>query len=420
MDERELVTCLREARERTLALVAGLSHEEMIGPRLEIVNPFLWEIGHVAWFQERFCLRHLTGRGSILDCADGLYDSISVHHETRWGLDLLPLEGVQAYMADVLERVTSALSEPSAARELRDLATLSLFHEDMHVEAFCLMRQTLGYPVPTGPGIGGAAPAAGTVEVDGDVAFEGGRLLLGSERSARFTFDNEHGAHECDVPPFRLARRCVTQEEFAAFVDEGGYGRREWWSDEGWRWRESVGAAHPVYWRRQADGSWLRRHFHLWKPLEARVAVCYVSAHEAEAYCRWAGRRLPSEAEWEWAAGPTTWPWGEEPPSPERAHLDHRSCEPCCVHAHAAGDTPEGVRQMIGNVWEWTSTPFAPYPGFVPGVYREYSQPWFHTRRVLRGGSFATRSRMIRSRLRNFYEPERRDVPAGFRTAAAR
>jgi iron(II)-dependent oxidoreductase len=162
----------------------------------------------------------------------------------------------------------------------------------------------------------------------------------------------------------------------------------------------------------------MRRRYDAWVPLDAHRPAHCVNAHEADAWCRWAKRRLPTEAEWECASGPARFPWGESPPTPERALLDLRAVEPCEVGAHAAGDSPHGLRQMIGNVWEWTATTFAPYPGFAPGPYRDYSQPWFGTHRVLRGGSFATRSRLLRRTWRNFFTPDRRDVLAGFRTCA--
>ena len=170
--------------------------------------------------------------------------------------------------------------------------------------------------------------------------------------------------------------------------------------------------------RRERDGRWSRRRFDEWLELEPHLPVHHVNAHEAEAWCRWAGRRLPTEAEWEHAAGPARFPWGDEAPSPAHAQLDLVAYDPCEVGAHPAGDSRHGLRQLIGNVWEWTSSPFEPYPGFTPGAYREYSAPWFGDHRVLRGGAFATRARLLRNTWRNFYTPDRRDVLAGFRTCA--
>ncbi len=234
-----------------------------------------------------------------------------------------------------------------------------------------------------------------------------------------------------EVGPFAIARAPVTQAEFAAFVDDGGYRRRELWSEDGWAWREQARAEHPVYWRRDA-GAWLRRDFDEWRALEPHRPVIHVNWYEADAYCRWAGRRLPTEAEWEAAAasdpGPggarlsgakRRFPWGNEPPTPRRANLDWQAMGCLDVGALPAGDSAFGCRQMIGNVWEWTSSTFLPYPGFTPDPYKEYSEPWFGTRKVLRGGCWATRSRMLRNTWRNYFTPDRRDVLAGFRTCRA-
>jgi iron(II)-dependent oxidoreductase len=231
------------------------------------------------------------------------------------------------------------------------------------------------------------------------------------------------------VGPFRIARDAVTQGEFRAFVEAGGYVRQEWWSEAGWRWREAVRARHPVYWRAAAGGSWQRRRFDSWVPLETELPVLHVSWFEAEAYCAFAGRRLPTEAEWEAAAsamrnggslGATRrrYPWGEEKPDAKHAHLDGGSIECVPASALADGDSAFGCRQMLGNVWEWVQDDFRPYPGFSADDYREYSEPWFGTHKVLRGGCFVTRARLIHNRWRNFYTPDRRDVWAGFRTCA--
>ena len=175
-----------------------------------------------------------------------------------------------------------------------------------------------------------------------------------------------------------------------------------------------------MYWRRERS-DWPTRVYDEWLPLDERAAVMHGNWFEADAYCRWAKRRLPAEAEWELAAGGTAkraYPWGDEPPDASRANLFGSAPGPCDVAAYARGDSPEGCRQLVGNVWEWTADAFAPYPGFVADPYKEYSQPWFGNHKVLRGGSFATRATLIRNTWRNFYTPDRRDVYAGFRTCA--
>jgi iron(II)-dependent oxidoreductase len=234
------------------------------------------------------------------------------------------------------------------------------------------------------------------------------------------------------VPPFVIARAPVTQSEFAEFVEGKGYSRREFWSEAGWQWRQSAAAEHPVYWKREAAGRWLRRNFDHWVPLEPHRPVLHVNWWEAEAYCRWAGRRLPTELEWEVAAsaepaqfgnelaqGKRRFPWGDKAPASERANLGWRAMGAVDVNALSAGDSAFGCRQMIGNVWEWTASDFGPYPGFEIDPYREYSQPWFGTHKVLRGGAWPTQPRLLRNTWRNFYTPDRRDVWAGFRTCRA-
>ena len=212
-------------------------------------------------------------------------------------------------------------------------------------------------------------------------------------------------------------------------MEDGGYARRELWNEDGWRWRAGAAAEHPVYWRR--DGKqWRRRAFDRWVPLEPHRPLLHVNWYEADAFCRWAKRRLPTEAEWEAAAaGESTaegvlsprrrrYPWGAAPPTPARAHLDGTDHGCIDVGALPEGDSAFGARQMIGNVWEWCADDFQPFPGFAPDPYREYSEPWFGTHKVLRGGCFATRARLIRNGYRNFYTPDRRDVWCGFRTCA--
>jgi len=415
----DLSAWVRDTRRRTRALVAGLDARQLIGPRLPIVNPLLWEIGHVAWFQERWVVRHAAGEPPARADGDALWDSAAIPHDLRWELPLPSLPETLDYMDEVEGKVLRLLAErPSAG--VRYFAEYSVYHEDMHDEAFAYTRQTLGYPPPPTPG---AAPAGGSGPWPGDAEVQGGEFLLGAREDEPFVFDNEKWAHRVTLPPFRIARAPVTAAEFAEFVDDRGYEKRENWSEAGWLWRTRHEARHPVYWRR-GDGGWERRHFDRWAPLEPHRPVLHVSWYEAEAWCAWAGRRLPTEAEWERAAlgarggGRPRFPWGDAPPSPARANLDGAAGGCLDVAALPEGDSGCGCRQMIGNAWEWTSSDFGPYPGFVPDAYREYSQPWFGTHKVLRGGCWTTRARLLRGTWRNFYTPDRHDVWAGFRTCA--
>jgi iron(II)-dependent oxidoreductase len=429
---------LREARRRTLELVADLDDEQMIGPRLVIVNPLRWEIGHVAWFQEYWLLRHLGGRSAILSDGDSLYDSAKVAHDTRWKLPLPSKTDTIAYMTRILDEVAENFPEGAlntaldpSGKGAEYFLSLALFHEDMHDEAITYTRQTLELPVPelSIPQASTAIKREEAQVVSGDALVPGGSFVFGNATGHGFVFDNEQQPCEVEVPSFAMSRTATTNEEFATFVTDQGYQRRECWSDEGWRWRESVGANHPVYWK-FAGGEWWRRNFAELVPLESKLPVLHVNWYEADAYCRWAGRRLPTEVEWEMAASAVPgdhgiasdrkqrYPWGDDYPTPERANLDSRNLGCLDVRALPGSDSAFGCRQMIGNVWEWTASDFMPFPGFIPGPYQEYSAPWFGNHKVLRGGCWATRSRLISNTYRNFYLPDRGDVWAGFRTCA--
>lgn len=395
-----LAHALRDARSRTLALYGHLDLASLRVPQLSLVNPPVWELSHIAWFQERWCLRYsprtlALEKPSMLQGADALFDSSAVPHATRWSLPYPPLADLLGYMERTLEETLAALARTPA--EKRYFFALSLLHEDMHGEALLMTLQTLALPAPP---VDAKDPPASSPAEARDIAFPGGAFDLGTAPgTGDFVFDNEKWAHEVEVEPFAIADRTVTQGEFAAFVEDSG-------------------SPEPRYWRR--DGSkWLARRFDRWAPIDAHAPMVNVGLHEAQAYCRWAGRRLPTEAEWEYAArnggAADRYPWGQEPR--ELAGTDLR---------HWASFTPSGdeaasrrgMRQMIGGVWEWTASPFRPYPGFSPDPYVDYSQPWFETHSVLRGGCFATRSRLVHSRFRNFYVAERADAYAGFRTCA--
>jgi len=420
-----LADWVTDAGRRTSDLVADLGDDQLRVPRMSTINPLLWELGHLAWFTEKWVLRHLGRRSPLRADADALYDSAAVAHAVRWDLPLPSRADTLAYLGRVRDEVLGVIRRGPTRRETYFIL-LAVFHEDMHGEAFLYTRQTLGYPgpAPSGP----PAPRADCGPLTGDVEVPGGVFQLGATPVEPFVFDNEKWAHPVGLRPFAIARAPVTQAEFAAFVEAGGYGRRDLWSEAGWRWRGEADARHPVYWER-ASGGWQRRNFDRWVTLEPHRPVVHVNWYEADAYCRWAGRRLPTEAEWEAAAAAgrgdvaapkRRFPWGHEPADEARANLDGLALGCCDVADRPVGDSAFGCRQMIGNVWEWTASEFGPYPGFVADPYKEYSQPWFGTHKVLRGGAWPTRARLLRNTWRNFYTPDRRDVWAGFRTCAPR
>ncbi len=355
-----LAQALSEARARTLGVYAHLELEALAVPRLAIVNPPLWELAHIAWFQEHWCLRYsaekrAVARDSTLRGADAMFDSAAVAHATRWSLPYPPEHALRGYMADTLDATLVELRRTPPQE--RYFFALALLHEDMHGEALRMTLQTLGLPAP-----GQDALAPGMLEGEPrDIAFAAGEFEQGARQDcADFVFDNEKWAHPRSVAAFRIADSPVSCGEFERFVEAGG--------------------EVPAHWRRDGS-SWSVRRFDRWAPLAESAPMVHVSQHAALAYCRWAGRRLPTETEWEYAA--------------------------------RSGRLPS-----TGRVWEWTSTPFLPYPGFAPDPYKEYSEPWFESHYVLRGGSFVTQPRLVHERFRNFYLPERADPFAGLRTCA--
>jgi iron(II)-dependent oxidoreductase len=409
VDAARLSSWAQEARRRTIELYADLSDRAMAVPYLRIINPPVWELGHVAWFQEHWVLRHALGQPPIHAGGDALWNSAIIAHADRWTAALPSRAATLEYLKLVGDRVRAAI-EPELDPKLQYFALLAVFHEDMHGEAFAYTRQTLGWPAPHLSAA--AAPVAlATGPLPGDVTVPAGRYRIGAEREPDvFVFDNEKWAHDVELARFAIARAPVTQGEYVAFVEDGGYERQSLWSDDGWEWRTRAGARCPLYWRRADHGRWERRTYDGWTPLDTQLArpIIHVCAHEAEAWCSWAGRRLPTEAEWEVAARGAA----------VAGNLGLQIGATVDVAAFGEFDSAWGCRQMFGNVWEWTATAFEPYPGFERDAYKEYSEPWFGDHRVLRGGCFVTQPRLLRPTWRNFYPPDRRDVWAGFRTCA--
>jgi len=432
-----LAAMLTDARSRSLALMQDILNQRELGPQMNIVNPPLWELGHVGFFHDHFALRGLYGLTDYcLPDADRLFDSSRIPHAERWALALGSREKILEYLSRVQQAMLERLpdgGEASAAQSY--VYQLTTLHEDMHGEAFIYTRQTLGDPAPSLDRYPGLADASAG-PLTGDVAIPGGRHQLGSDASVPFRFDNEKPPMIVEIEPFRIARAPVTNAEFAAFVDDGGYERPECWSAPGWEWRKQSQIHGPVYWRKADKAGWEERTFDRWLPLAPHQPVVHVNLYEAEAWCRWAGRRLPSEAEWEVAAsrapspdgkalapGKRRYPWGQSlhdgHPDAQFANLDAQRLGRVDVAALPAGDSAFGCRQMLGNVWEWTASKFQPFPGFQADLYEDYSAPWFaEGRHVLKGGAWATRERLVHNSYRNFFTPERQDVLAGFRTCA--
>ena len=425
-----LIEWLDEARRRTLDLTRDLDGDRQLGPKMAIVNPPIWELGHVAFFHDYFALHKLHGLPDFQrPGAHRLYDSSSIDHDDRWQLAFPDMATTHEYLQAVRDAMVERLPDGEADPATSYVYQLTTLHEDMHAEAFTYTRQTLAYPAPAWTDTPELEPEA-IGDLPGDVSIPGGTHTLGSDESVPFRFDNEKAPHTVRVEPFAISRAPVTNEQFLDFVESGGYQHCEFWSDEGREWLCREGLAAPRYWARDAGGRWQVRRFDRWKSLPLHQPACHLSYFEAEAWCRWAGRRLPTEAEWEVAAsrapdgnglapGKRRWPWGETPPDATRGNLDGWRLDCVDVAAFPDGDSAFGCRQMIGNIWEWTSTVFGPFPGFRADLYQDYSEPWFpEGRRVLRGGAWPTRGRLIHNGYRNFFTPDRQDIPAGFRTCA--
>lgn len=422
---------LLDVRSRTLALIEGLSDEQLMGKILSTVNPLKWEIAHAAYFHETWVLRHLGRQAVVNEDADKLFDSINIRHEDRWNLPLPSLKNTFEYMNKVLQYELELLRTIELDSNAKYFYLLALFHEDMHNEAFICTRQTLSYPTPSFiKGKDNSKLNNHVVEnKNEDITIPGGLFMLGAEFGDKFIFDNEKWAHEANVAAFSIAKYAVSNEQYLEFVEANGYLESKYWDDEAWQWRKKHDLQQPIYWEKDSSGDWFVRLFDQWQALELNHAVIHVSWHEAQAYCKWSNRRLPTEAEWEFAAScnpnvindkqfqKNIYPGGDDIKS-IFANLDCAHLGTVNVAAYPESDSAFGCRQMFGNVWEWTASVFEPYPGFSPDWYSEYSRPLFKQTKVLRGGAWTTRSRMLRNTLRNYYGADRNDVFAGFRTCA--
>ena len=418
-----------DAVDTVLALTADLDARQQQGPMIPIVNPALWEVGHVGWFFEKWTLRNLYEAPSMVPHSDALYDSAAIAHDTRWRLSFPSWEDTRAFARKTARDATDRLrhGEPDALEQyFIQLATL---HTDMHAEAFTYTRQTLGFPEPMVPSK--AAPPPPQLDFEPhDIAVPRGTFTLGAvEGEQPFVFDNEKWGHEVSVEPFAMAATAVSNGEFLRFVESGGYRDRSYWTDEGWWWKQALGAEHPVYWRRESDGGWLVRRYDAWVPIDPHAAIIHVNWHEASAYCAWAGRRLPAEAEWELGGG-----------GGRRAALRSGATRGATSRRQTTGRTsisrgrgtvdvrafprgrhsPWDAARWWATSWEWTATDVRAVPGFrrrsVQGVLRALVQ---RTQGASRRGMEYTRGRLIRNTWRNFYPPDRRDVMCGFRTCAA-
>jgi iron(II)-dependent oxidoreductase len=417
----EALTALDEARRRTLALVASVSDDDLERVHSTLMSPLVWDLGHIAAFEDLWIV-HRFGERELLreDLAD-VYDAFETPRAGRGELPFLGPGEAREYLEQVRERTIAVIDRRGVGDGT--VAELVLRHEQQHNET---MLQTLqlaqldGYRLPGRETRAEArGPASTGLEL---VQVPGGRCTIGAADGG-FAYDNERPRHRTDVRDYLIGRTPITNATYLTFVEGGGYERREWWSDEGWSWKEDYDITRPQGWMADLRSEWRLAGL---EPLHPDRPVVHVSWFEADAFARAHGARLPTEVEWEKAATwdqeqqrALTYPWGEEPPvAGVHANLDQLSRGPDAVGSLPASASPCGCEGMIGDVWEWTATEFAGYPGFRPYPYREYSEVFFASGyRVLRGGSWATRPRVGTSTFRNWDLPERRQILSGLRIA---
>jgi gamma-glutamyl hercynylcysteine S-oxide synthase len=418
---------LAEARARTLLLIAHVTEDDLRRQHDPLMGPILWDLGHIAHFEELWLVDNLRGEIRFGEMP-GMFNPFENPRARRGGLDLPNLAGVLALLRDTRMKSLAALDHAELDGEstlLRDgfVYAMVLQHEVQHNET---MLQTLqlkqGEPYAA-PRAMPHPPPSLEIGAGEMVRFPGGRVSIGTNDHSA-AYDNERPAHEVELAPFWIDTAPVTNLAYLRFMEDGGYTRRELWSDAGWAWLQESAVEAPKYWDRDGN-AWRYREMDRYTAAENDAPVCHVCWHEAEAYARWAGKRLPTEAEWEAAAcwdpqarRSQPFPWGDEQPSPLHANLDQLSFGTAPVGSYTRNVSPIGCYGMIGDVWEWTASDFTAYPGFETFPYPEYSEVFFGGEsKVLRGGSWATRPQSLRGTFRNWDFPIRRQIFAGFRCA---
>ena len=415
---------LTRTRERTAALTEAVDDADLIRQHSPLMSPLVWDLAHIGSQEELWLVRDVGGREPLRPEIDGLYDAFRHSRSSRVDLPLLTPAEARVYVAEVREKALDALgASPLRGRRLVEHGFgfgMIVQHEQQHDETMLATHQLRsGAPVLSAP----PPPPAVAPPAAAEVLVPAGPFTMGTDTEP-WALDNERPAHAVDLPAYWIDTAPVTNAQFAAFVDAGGYDNPRWWSERGWAHRLEAGLVAPQFWERDGE-TWWRRRFGVLEPVPAAEPVCHVCFFEAEAYAMWAGKRLPTEAEWEKAArfDPATgrsrrFPWGDDEPTPALANLGQRHLQPAPVGAYPAGVSPLGVHQMVGDVWEWTTSGWHPYPGFSVFPYPEYSQVFFGgDYGVLRGGSFGTDAAAIRSTFRNWDHPIRRQIFSGFRCA---
>ena len=424
----EIAAQLKEARDRTFQLIETVSEDDLRAQHDPLMGPILWDLGHIGHFEALWLDRNLDGKVEFVEMP-GMYNPFEHPRRVRGALPLPTLGATLEALAAIRERVLERLERVDLESDdplLRDgyVYHMVLQHEYQHNET---MLQTLQLKTgtPYSPAKRRALPERflpnGNQERMIRVETPGATIGTDDRRRA---YDNERPRHDAGLASFWIDRTPVTNAEYLEFMGDGGYRRSELWSDVGRAWLAESKVEAPKYWWRE-NGSWLRRSMDRVMAPDPDAPVIHVCYHEAEAFARWAGKRLPTEHEWEVAASwdPTRsvaldYPWGNTEATARLANIDQLAFDVGPVDTFDANVSASGCYGMIGDVWEWTSSDFAGYPGFVAFPYPEYSEVFFGTEyKVLRGGSWATRAGAIRNSFRNWDYPIRRQIFSGFRCA---
>lgn len=419
---------LERVRTRSLGLTTDvLDVDELLAQHSRLMSPLVWDLAHVGNYEELWLLRGAAGLEPMRPELDDIYDAFEHPRVERPTLPLLQPADAQSYIGTVRSKVLDSLDRLSldSSNPLLDkgfVYAMVVQHEHMHDETMLATHQLrrgsavlADVPPPAAPGDAAALPA--------EVLVPAGAFPMGTSDDG-WAYDNERPAHQVFVPAFLIDTTPVANRAYLSFVEAGGYEEPRWWSSAGWAWRNQSGKRTPAFWLREG-GEWLRRRLGRVEPLPLDQPVQHVCFHEADAYARWAGKRLPTEPEWEKAASwdpvarrKRRFPWGDTDPTETHANLGQRHHQPAPVGAYPGGASVYGLRQLVGDVWEWTSSGFEGYPGFRSFPYKEYSEVFFGgDYRVLRGGSWATDRTAVRATFRNWDHPIRRQIFSGFRCA---
>ncbi|MER5861354.1 ergothioneine biosynthesis protein EgtB [Streptomyces sp900105245] len=421
---KRALASLITARDRTTLLTSCVDDPDLTAQHSPLMSPLVWDLAHIGNQEEMWLLRAVGGRDAMRPEIDTLYDAFEHPRAERPSLPLLPPAEARGYAAEVRGRALDLLEgadfHGSRLTEAGFAFGMIAQHEQQHDETMLITHQLRKGPQAlTAPDPEPVPLFTGPVEV----LVPGGPFMMGTSAEP-WALDNERPAHMREVAPFWIDTTPVTNAAYQAFIADGGYDTERWWTPEGWAHVRKHSLTAPLFWRRDGN-QWLRRRFGTTEQVPPDEPVLHVCWYEADAYARWAGRRLPTETEWEKAArhDPATgrsrrYPWGDADPAPEHANLGQRHLRPAPAGSYPAGESPLGVRQLIGDVWEWTASDFLPYPGFRAFPYKEYSEVFFGSDyKVLRGGSFAVDAVACRGTFRNWDHPIRRQIFSGFRTA---